>query len=462
MKNQNLPRPGRQYTADMTEGSILRHLALFALPLLLGNLFQQLYNTVDTWVVGNFVSNEAFSAVGSMAPAINTLISCFTGLSGGATVIISQFWGARRPDDVRRTVSTALAMTFVMGIVLSGLGILLIPAIMDWIRAPQEVRPFAMTYLTIYFAGLTGLLVYNMGAGILRAVGDSVRPFFFLVISAMLNTGLDLLFVLQFRMGVAGVAWATVITQIIAAGMVLLLLLHTDTCVQWRPRETRIDVSILKQMVRIGMPAAFQLMTMSFSNIFVFGYINSFGTDHMSAWAAYSRLEQFIALPLQSLSLASTTFTAQNIGRGDLRRTRQGTRIACGMAILQAAAVIIPVTLFAPQIVQFFNAKPAVVQYGAQILRTLLAFYWINSISLVYSGALRGAGKTLIPTVIMTATLVVLRQTYLFVMANYICNAIVPIIMAFPVGWCSCSLGVWLYYRRAFLPGSDAAAAKKD
>ena len=437
----------KEFTTDMTQGGILLHLAWFAWPLLLGNLFQQLYNVVDTWVVGNYVSNEAFSAVGSMAPAINTLISGFTGLSNGATVVISQFWGAKRPDDVRRTVSTALTMTFALGVLLSAAGILLIPSLMDWMRVPAPVRPDAVTYLTIYFGGLTGLLFYNMGAGILRAVGDSVRPFFFLIFSTFMNIGLDLLFVLRFHMGVKGVAWATVITQTVAAGMVLLLLLKTSACVRWYPRESGIDGDIMKSVAYIGLPNAFHMMVMSFSNMFVFGYINSFGTDTMSAWTAYNRIEPFIALPLQSLALACTTFTAQNIGKGDLKRTKQGVRIALLMSLTLAAATALLLSVFAPSIVRFFNARPEVVERGAQLIRLMTPFYLLNCVSLIYSGALRGIGQTWLPTVIMLAALVGLRQGYLFVMANYISNTVVPIVLGFPVGWFSCAAGVYLCYR---------------
>lgn len=447
MSDKELLHRRKEYTTDMTQGSILLHLAWFAWPLLLGNLFQQLYNVVDTWVVGNYVSNEAFSAVGSMAPAINTLIGGFTGLSNGATVVISQFWGARRPDDVRRTVSTALTMTFALGVILSAVGILLIPSLLDWMRVPAPVRPDAVVYLTIYFGGLTGLLLYNMGAGILRAVGDSVRPFFCLIFSTIMNIGLDLLFVLRFHMGVEGVAWATVITQVIAAGMVLLLLIKTSTCVRWYPRESRIDRNIMKSVAYIGLPNAFHMMIMSFSNMFVFGYINSFGTDTMSAWTVYNRIEPFMALPTQSLALACTTFTAQNIGRGDLKRTKKGVRIALFMSLTQAAATALLAVTFAPSIVRFFNAKLEVVECGAQIIRLLVPFFMMNCVSLIYSGALRGIGQTWLPTAIMLTALVGLRQGYLFVMANYISNTVVPIVMGFPVGWFSCAVGVYLCYK---------------
>ena len=211
---------------DMTQGSITRHLIQFALPLLAGNVFQQLYNMVDTWVVGNFVSNEAFSAVGTVGPIVNMLIGFFMGLSSGAGVVISQYYGAHRPEKVRDTVHTAMVLTLVLCAAFTALGLALIPAMLDLMNTPAEVLPESTAYLSIYFSGITGLLIYNMGSGILRAVGDSRRPFYFLVVSAVLNTGLDLLFVIRFHMGVAGVAWATIIAQAVSAVLVLAVLMR--------------------------------------------------------------------------------------------------------------------------------------------------------------------------------------------------------------------------------------------
>lgn len=232
---------------DMTQGSITRHLIQFALPLLAGNVFQQLYNMVDTWVVGNFVSNEAFSAVGTVGPIINMLIGFFMGLSSGAGVVISQYYGAHRPEKVQDTVHTAMVLTLVLCAVFTALGLALIPAMLDLMNTPAEVLPESTAYLSIYFSGITGLLIYNMGSGILRAVGDSRRPFYFLVVSAVLNTGLDLLFVIRFHMGVAGVAWATIIAQAVSAVLVLAVLMRTDSCVRVELRRLRVHWDMLKK-----------------------------------------------------------------------------------------------------------------------------------------------------------------------------------------------------------------------
>ena len=287
---------------DMTQGSITRHLIQFALPLLAGNVFQQLYNMVDTWVVGNFVSNEAFSAVGTVGPIINMLIGFFMGLSSGAGVVISQYYGAHRPEKVRDTVHTAMVLTLVLCAVFTALGLALIPAMLDLMNTPAEVLPESTAYLSIYFSGITGLLIYNMGSGILRAVGDSRRPFYFLVVSAVLNTGLDLLFVIRFHMGVAGVAWATIIAQAVSAVLVLAVLMRTDSCVRVELRRLRVHWDMLKKIVRVGIPAALQMAVTAFSNVFVQSYINHFGADCMSGWTAYTSSRLTVVPPPRLLT----------------------------------------------------------------------------------------------------------------------------------------------------------------
>ena len=254
---------------DMTQGSILQHIINFAFPLLIGNIFQQLYNTVDTWVVGNYVSNEAFSAVGTVGPIINMLIGFFTGLSSGAGVVISQYYGAKRFDKVHDAVHTSIVMTLLLGVVFTAVGILMIPPMLNLMKTPAEVFPESSAYLTIYFAGVLGLMLYNMGSGILRAVGDSKRPFYFLVVSAVLNTILDLVFVLVFNMGVRGVAWATIIAQFVSAILILITLMRTEICIKLILRDLKMDWEMLKKVVRVGIPAAIQMAVTSFSNIFV-------------------------------------------------------------------------------------------------------------------------------------------------------------------------------------------------
>lgn len=438
----------------MTQGSVVGHLVRFAVPLLLGNLFQQLYNTVDLWVVGKFVSNEAYSAVGTVTPIITMLIGFFMGLASGAGVVISQYYGAKKHDQVRQTVHTSIVMTLALGVALSAAGILIIPYMLRLMNTAPEAVPEATTYLTIYFAGAMGLLLYNMGSGILRAVGDSKRPFYFLVVSALLNIALDLLFVIGFGMKVEGVAYATILSQGVSAALILLVLARSgEDCIRLRWKELRVDRRILRQIVRIGVPSALQLAITSFSNVFVQSYINYFGLDCMSGWTTYSKLDQFIILPVQSLGLAATTFVGQNLGTDQVERAKRGTRdaffLSVGITVVISSAAI----ALAPQLVAFFNDKPEVVAYGTLFLRYMCPCYVLICVNQVYSGSLRGAGISQPPTYIMLASFVVFRQIYLYIMANFISNAILPIAMGYPAGWLVCSVLTLIYYNHVDLAG---------
>ena len=438
-------RPAR-YDVDMTKGNITRHLVNFALPLLLGNLFQQLYNMVDTWVVGNYVSNEAFSAVGTVGPVINTLIGFFLGLSSGAGVVISQYYGAGREEKVRQAVHTALMLTLALGVVFTAVGIAMTPLMLQLMKTPAEVAPEQATYLRIYFAGVIGLLLYNMGSGILRAVGDSRRPFYFLVVSAVLNTVLDLLFVIKFHMGVEGVAYATIIAQAVSAVLTLWVLMGAEGGIRLELRALRFTWSVLRQIVAVGIPAALQMAITAFSNVFVQSYINDFGPDCMSGWTAYNKVDQLVILPVQSISMANTTFVGQNLGVGDTPRAKKGVRTSLWLSVAVTAVLLIPVLLFAPDLTAFFNSKAEVVSYGALLLRLLSPFYFFFCINQIYAGALRGAGNSQVPMWIMLGSFVVFRQIYLYIMANFISNEIIPIALSYPAGWFVCSVATLLYY----------------
>ncbi len=442
--------PKKAKDVDMTQGNITRHLISFALPLLIGNIFQQLYNTVDTWVVGNYVSNEAFSAVGSVGPIINMLIGFFMGLSSGAGVVISQYYGARRYEDVQKTVHTAIVMTLVIGVLFTGIGLAMIPYMLALMKTPADVLPESTAYLTIYFSGLMGLMLYNIGAGILRAVGDSKRPFYFLVVCAVMNTILDLVFVLYFKMGVKGVALATILSQGVSAALVVITLLRTDECIKVRIRSLRIHWSMLKKIILVGIPAAIQMAITSFSNIFVQSYINYFGSNCMAGWTAYAKIDQLLFLPMQSIALASTTFVGQNLGRNQVDRARKGVKQSLVIAILSTLTLMVPLLVFTENLVAFFNSKPEVVQYGTMLLRSLSPFYVLCCFNQIYSGALRGAGNSKAPMVIMLSSFVVFRQIYLFAMSR-ICNEIIPIAMSYPAGWLLCSTLTTIYYHKAQL-----------
>ena len=435
-----------RYDVDMTSGSITRHLILFALPLLAGNVFQQLYNMVDTWVVGNYVSNEAFSAVGSVGPIVNMLIGFFMGLSSGAGVVISQYYGAQRYGKVSQTVHTAMVVTFLVGIAFTGLGLGLAPLLLRLMNTPPEVMPESTAYLSIYFSGIMGLLIYNMGAAILRAVGDSRRPFYFLIVSAGLNTVLDLFFVLRLHLGVRGVALATIIAQGVSAVLVLIVLLRYNSCIRLIPKQLAIHWDLLRRILKVGLPAALQMAVTAFSNIFVTGYIYHFGADCMSGWTAYTKIDQIMFLPMQSLALSATTFVGQNLGHGDADRAHRGTRTALLLSLGMTAVLMVPVILFAPQLTAFFNAKPEVVAFGTLMLRYISPLYLLCCINQVYSGALRGAGDSRAPMVMMLSSFVVFRQIYLYVMSHYISNTLLPIIMSYPAGWLLCSMMTLAYY----------------
>ena len=444
-------KPSRGKDTNMTEGSIVKHLIMFSLPLIAGNAFQQLYNTVDTWVVGNYVSNEAYSAVGSVGPIINVLIGLFMGLSSGAGVVISQFYGAKRFDKVQDTVHTCIAITALLSVVFTIIGITTSSLMLQAMDTPESVFPEAKKYLTIYFSGVTGLLFYNMGSGILRAVGDSRRPFIFLVVSAILNTILDLVFVLGFRMGVEGVAYATIIAQGVSALLVILTLSTSDSCIRITLQRIRIHLEQLKLILKVGTPAAIQFAITAFSNVFVQSYINYFGPDCMSGWTTYTKLDQFMFLPMQSVSIAATTFVGQNLGKGNLQRAKKGVTTAYLMSLTCTAVIMIPLLIFAPQASAFFNDKPEVIEYSTLLIHWLSPFYLTCCMNQVYSAALRGAGNSRIPMVIMLGSFVLFRQSYLFIMANFIANEIIPVAMGYPAGWILCSLATFIYYKKTDL-----------
>ena len=434
---------------DMTRGNVYGLLIEFAVPLLLGNLFQQLYNTVDTWVVGNYVGKEAFSAVGTVNPIINMLIGFFMGLSVGAGVVISQYYGAKQHDKVSDTVHTALVMTGVLGVLFTAIGVSMTPLMLTFMKTPPEVFPEAKRYLTIYFSGIFGLMLYNMGAGILRAVGDSQRPFYFLVLSASLNIVLDLLFVLAFHMGVAGVAYATILSQGISALLVLFVLLRSDNCCRVQVRKLKMHWDVLKKIVKVGIPAAIQMAITSFSNVFVQSYINYFGADCMGGWTAYTKIDAFLFLPMQSVAMGATTFVGQNLGVNDVARARQGVSAALRISALITVALMAPVVAFAPHLVRFFNDTPEVVEFGTLFLRMMSPFYVLCCVNQILAGSLRGAGDSRTPMFIMLGSFVVFRQIYLFCITHFVSNTIVPVALGYPAGWLVCSTATYLYFRFA-------------
>ncbi|MCF0236961.1 MAG: MATE family efflux transporter [Sphaerochaetaceae bacterium] len=443
---------GRRTETDMTQGNIVRLIAYFAFPLLLANIFQQLYNTVDTWVVGNFVGKNSFSAVGTLASVINTIIGFFIGFSNGAGVVISHFFGAKDEEKTSVATHTFFASTLILCVLFTFLGLALIPLLIKLVNSPAEVAVEQVIYLRIYFAGASGLLIYNMGSSILRAVGNSRYSLYFIIISASMNIVLDLLFVIVFHMGTAGVAYATIIAQGVSALSVLVVLFRTDSCVKISLNKVKIDWNILKKIFAVGLPSALQMSVTAFSNVFVQSYINFFGSDVMGGYTAFNKLDQLILLPMMAISMATQTFVGQNLGMSLTERARKGVKTSVLMALFSTIVLVIPMMALAPTLVRFFieESETLVIHYGTLFITTISPFYLFCVFNQIYGGALRGAGKSKIPMIVMLLSFVLFRQLYLYVVANYISNTVIPIVMGYPAGWMLCSLILYICYKIHF------------
>jgi len=454
---------GKRREVDMTEGNIFRHLIAFAFPLLLGNLFQQFYNMVDAWVVGNYVSNEAFAAVGSVTSIINLLIGFFSGFANGSGVVISQYFGARREDKVQDAVHTFICLTLTLSVVFTVVGVTLTPTLLRFMKIDPAVMPEAITYLTIYFSGISGLLIYNTGAGILRAVGDSRRPFFFLMTSALTNITLDLVFVLVFDMGVAGVAYATIIAQAFSAVLVITTLLRTTSCIRLHLTSLRFHWDVLRKIIHIGFPAALQMSITSFSNIFVMSYINQFGADVTSGWACYTKIDhQVILAPIQSLSMANSTFVSQNLGNRNVERAKEGVRKSVIMTASITIFIATVIFFASPLLVSFFNSKPEVIEYGTWFLKAFSPCFFLVAINNILTSTLRGAGKSRVPMVIMLLSFVLFRQSYMYVVSNFIANDFRLLAMGFPAGWLVACLITFGYYKKVGIEKGTIVEKQSD
>ena len=431
---------------DMTEGPILRLLIAFALPLMLGNVFQMLYNTVDSVIVGNFVSKQALAAIGATTMIVNLFVFFFNGFSIGAGVVIGQYFGARDMEKLHDAIETTMAATFILSLLFSLLSIVIVDPMLRMMSTPEDVFHDASVYLHIYLGGIAGLLIFNMGSGVLRAVGDSTRPLYFLIFTSLLNIALDLFFVLVLKMGVAGAAVATIISQFTSAALILVLLSRTKDIYRLEWRELKIKWPILRRVFAIGLPAAVQSVITAFSNVFVQGYINVFGSDVMAGWSSYNKLDQFIMLPMQSMAMSATTFVSQNIGAGNDRRSDRGTVAALGLTCAVTGSIIALLVAFAPGAVRLFSPDEAVIRYGVLFIRTNVVFLLFNCINHVLAGALRGRGDSRGPMIIMLASFVALRQIYLFVVTHFIANTPKIVGIGYPVGWVSCCAAELLYF----------------
>ena len=430
----------------MTEGSIVKQIVMFSLPLMLGNVFQMLYNTVDMVVVGNYVSKEALAAVGSTSMVTNMAVFFFNGFSVGASVVIARQFGSGHKERLHKAIETTMAMTFLISAVFTVLGTATVNWMLKFMATPADVFPDAAVYLRIYFIGVSGLLIYNMGSGILRSVGDTKRPLYFLVLTSIMNIVLDLLFVIVFHAGIAGVAWATIISQFVSAGLILLLLTLTDDIYKLTWHDLRIDPEHLRTIFAVGLPAGIQSVITAFSNVFVQSYINYFGSDVMAGWSTYNKLDQFVMLPMQSMAAAATTFVSQNVGAKKEERAEKGTLLSIGLALAVTGTIIGVLYLFAPNAIQLFSHEPEVVRWGTVFLRTNALFLSANVVNHTLAGALRGRGDSRGPMVIMLGSFVAVRQTYLYLMTNYVANTPQVVGFGYPVGWVTCCVIEVLYY----------------
>ncbi len=433
-------------TRDMTAGSIVRQVILFSLPLMLGNIFQMMYNTVDSIVVGNFVGKEALAAVGSTTMIVNMLVFFFNGFSVGAGVVIAQHFGARDMDRLHSAVETTMAVTFLLCGVFTLIGIASVRPMLRLMSTPDDVFEDAVTYLTIYFWGFAGLLVYNIGSGILRAVGDTTRPLMFLVLTSLLNIVLDLAFVIGLKAGIAGVAWATILSQLVSAVLTLRLLTMTKEIYRLVWRDLRIEGAVLRRIFAVGLPAGIQSVITAFSNVFVQGYVNHFGSSCMAGWSCYNKLDGFIMLPMQSTAMAATTFVSQNIGAKQYNRANRGTRDTIMLSVGITAVIAVILVVFAVPAVGLFSRDSSVIEYGVLFLRANTFFLLFNCVNHTLAGALRGRGDSRGPMFIMLLSFVAIRQIYLFIVTRFIANTPFLVGFGYPVGWmCCCAIEVSYY-----------------
>ncbi|MDY4542198.1 MAG: MATE family efflux transporter [Candidatus Ventricola sp.] len=432
--------PVKTTTRNMTEGSIAGQVILFALPLMLGNVFQMLYNTVDSIVVGNFVGTQALAAVGSTTMIVNMMVFFFNGFSTGAGVVIANYFGARNLKALHKAIETTMAATFVLSVLFTLMGVAAVRPMLRFMATPEDVFGEATTYLQIYIGGISGLLIYNMGSGILRAVGDTMRPLYFLVMTSVLNILLDLLFVLGFHCGIEGVAWATVLSQFISALLILALLTRSDDIYRLSWHDLSIDRAILGSIFAIGLPAGIQSVITAFSNVFVQSYINFFGSSCMAGWSCYNKLDQFVMLPMQSMSMAATTFVSQNIGAGREERANRGTVITVSMAVGVTAVIVALLCLFAAPAVGLFSPDESVIAYGVLFIRANCFFLLFNCVNHVLAGALRGRGDSRGPMIIMLLSFVGIRQIYLFAVTRFVANTPLLVGFGYPVGWTTCCI----------------------
>ncbi|MHB8127436.1 MAG: MATE family efflux transporter [Mobilitalea sp.] len=431
----------------ITDGIIWKQLLIFFFPLLFGTFFQQLYNTTDAIVVGRFVGKEALSAVGgTTGTLINVFVGFFVGISTGATVTISQYYGGRYKEEVSKAVHTAIALAIAGGTVIMLLGILGAPTALRWMGTPEDIMPYSLIYIRIYFGGMIANLIYNMGAGILRAIGDSKRPLYFLIMSCFINIVLDILFVVVFHWGVMGVALATVISQICSAGLVILTLMRTTECYKLYIRQISLHQEMLKKIIRIGLPAGFQSLMYSSSNVIIQANMNGFGTNTIAAWTAYGKIDGIFWMSMNSFGISVTTFVGQNFGAGKYDRVRKGTKVCLSMAMTVAVCMSVLLYFGGSYVYQLFTTDALVIEKGVDILRFLVPTFCTYVFIEIFSGSLRGMGNSFIPMILTSLGVCALRVVWIFTVVP-IWPKVNTVIFSYPLTWVVTSILFIIYYR---------------
>ena len=432
----------------MTSGAIWKRVTFFALPLLLGNLFQQMYNTVDSLIVGNFLGSSALAAVSSSGSLIFMLIGFLSGIASGAGVIVSKYFGADDTENLQRTIHTMVAFGLAAGILMTLVGVWFSPQIILWMDTPDSVIGESVTYLQIYFSGSLGFVMYNIFVGILQAVGDSRHPLYYLMVSSVINLVLDVVFVAVFHTGVGGAALATVISQVVSALLCLVQLLRTKEAYRLQLRKIRFDGPVLRQVIRIGLPAGVQNSIIAFANVIVQSNINAFGEATMAGYGAYSKVEGFGFLPINSFTMALTTFVGQNLGAKQFERVKKGARFGILVMIVLAELIGVVVFVFAPQMIAAFDPSPEVVRFGVEKARTAALFYFLLAVSHSIAAVLRGAGKTMVPMMIMLVFWCVVRVGFLTITIP-LTHSIQMVYWVYPLTWALGSGALVLYYKKA-------------
>ena len=432
----------------ITEGVIWKQLLLFFFPIVLGTFFQQLYNTADAIIVGKAVGKEALAAVGgSTGTLINLLVGFFVGLASGASVIIAQLFGARRAQDVSRAVHTTIALALSSGALLTAVGLLCAGGILELMGTPQEVMAYALPYLNIYFLGMIPQLVYNIGSGVLRAVGDSRRPMLFLICAALTNIVLDILLVLGLNLGVRGAAIATVLSQVVSAVLILVSLCHAQPVYRLHFRRIRFHGDMLARIVRIGLPAGLQSVMYSLSNMIIQASVNGFGTDVMAAWTAYGKIDGLYWMMISAFGVSITTFAGQNFGARRYDRMRRSVRVCLGMAAGVTVFMTALILAVGRPMLCMFTDDAHVVEMGMSIIR-LIVPTWITYLCIeILSGAMRGAGDSLMPT-LMTLTGVCLMRVFWVTVVVPRMHQLPVLMLSYPITWVITSCMFIVYYLR--------------